>query len=210
MFNFTEMKVDGLKMKIDLGVVRDNTTNNTAYWQINAASLIDFKDLRVSTDSVVFNTALEIFHQVLLIYLKAEENGYGSAFKKAIDQFNIILRTRSSVMIPSIFGSHHLWNATVSYPPELDIDSQIAEVSIDGTIYDTYLKTSHVETTTTKANRLSSYPGNQIFIHESALASYFYSVYDKIMPLKIDDISTSLEIIAEFPEIKSHYGGKGT
>lgn len=30
------------------------------------------------------------------------------------------------------------------------------------------------------------------------------------MPLKIEDISTSLEIIAEFPEIKKHYGGHGT
>jgi hypothetical protein len=30
------------------------------------------------------------------------------------------------------------------------------------------------------------------------------------MPMKIDDISTSLEVIAEFPEIKAHYGGHGT
>lgn len=30
------------------------------------------------------------------------------------------------------------------------------------------------------------------------------------MPIKINDISTSLEIIAEFPEIKAHYGGHGT
>jgi hypothetical protein len=37
-----------------------------------------------------------------------------------------------------------------------------------------------------------------------------YSQYDKYMPLHINDISTSLEIIAEFPEIKKHYGGHGT
>lgn len=30
------------------------------------------------------------------------------------------------------------------------------------------------------------------------------------MPYKVDDISSSLEIIAEFPEIKKHYGGHGT
>jgi hypothetical protein len=38
----------------------------------------------------------------------------------------------------------------------------------------------------------------------------FYSVYDSIMPYTIDDVSSSLEIIAEFPEIKKHYGGHGT
>lgn len=30
------------------------------------------------------------------------------------------------------------------------------------------------------------------------------------MPLKIDDVATSLQIVAEFPEIKKHYGGHGT
>ena len=30
------------------------------------------------------------------------------------------------------------------------------------------------------------------------------------MPYRLDDISSSLEIIAEFPEIKKHYGGHGT
>ena len=30
------------------------------------------------------------------------------------------------------------------------------------------------------------------------------------MPYKIDDIASSLEIVAEFPEIKKHYGGHGT
>ena len=30
------------------------------------------------------------------------------------------------------------------------------------------------------------------------------------MPFNINDISASLEIVAEFPEIKDHYGGHGT
>jgi hypothetical protein len=30
------------------------------------------------------------------------------------------------------------------------------------------------------------------------------------MPYEVVDKTTSLEIVGEFPEIKSHYGGKGT
>lgn len=30
------------------------------------------------------------------------------------------------------------------------------------------------------------------------------------MPVRLDDLATSLEVIAEFPEIKSYYGGHGT
>ena len=38
-------------------------------------------------------------------------------------------------------------------PPELDAESQIASFALDGTIYDSYLKTTHVDQTTTKAIR---------------------------------------------------------
>lgn len=94
--------------------------------------------------------------------------------------------------------------------PLLDADTQTASLALDGTIFDSYLKTSHVESTSAKAVPKPSFEGSQVFIHESALASYFYSVYDQIMPYRIDDISSSLEIIAEFPEIKQRYGGHGT
>lgn len=60
MFNFTEMTVTGLTIRVDIGIVHDK--NNTAYWQITGASVIDFHDLYMNTDSVVLNTALEVFH----------------------------------------------------------------------------------------------------------------------------------------------------
>lgn len=126
---------------------------------------IDFKDLRVKTDSLVFNTALEVFHQVLLMYLKAEEHGYGSAFKKVLDQLNLLIRAHSHILIPLPHEKHHQFNATISYEPEIDADTQMIEFGIDGSIYDSQLKSSHVEPATTKAHRVESYPGNQIFIH---------------------------------------------
>jgi len=122
MFNFTELSVEGLKVKVELGVSKD-TQNNTSFWQIHGASVIDFKDLRVHTDSLVFNTALEIFHQVLLMYLKAEEHGYGSAVKKGIEKFNLLLRSHSSILIPFATDKHHYFNTTVSYAPEIDADT---------------------------------------------------------------------------------------
>lgn len=110
------------------------------------------------------------------MYLKADEKGYKSAFKKSVEELNILLRTRLSVMLPA--HNHHLFNATIPVAPVLDSETQVAEVAIDGTLFDTYLKTTHVEGVTTKAKHLDKYPGSQVFIHQSAVASYFYSVYD--------------------------------
>jgi hypothetical protein len=147
---------------------------------------------------------------VLVLYLKADEKGFKSAFKKAIDAYNLALKAHTPMLLPIPHSTNHFFNVTNMYAPILDSETQIAEVAIDGTVFDTYLKTCHVDPTTTKAQMVAEYPGSQIFIHQSAFASYFYSVYDKIMPIRIDDISSSLEIIAEFPEIKAAYGGHGT
>ncbi len=158
MFNFTEIKVEGLKLKLQLGVETDK--NNASFWQIHGASEIDFKNLHIGTDSVVFNAAIDVFHQVLIMYLKADEKVYKSAFKKVVEEFNIMLRTRASILLLVPHSNHHLFNPTITYTPQLDAETQIAEVAIDGTIYDTYLKTSHVELATAKANRVAEYPGS--------------------------------------------------
>ena len=52
--------------------------------------------------------------------------------------------------------------------------------------------------------------GNQIFIHQTSLASLLYAINSKIMPYEVVDKTTSLEIVGEFQEIKNHYDGKGT
>jgi hypothetical protein len=209
MFNFTELEITGLSMSFEVGIIADHQ-NNTAFWQVQGASNIDFENLRLHTDSAAANSALQVFHQFLMMYLKAEENGYQDWVEKVITEYNLLLRTRSSFLVPWPDVKHHHLNATITYAPKLDADSQIAEVALDGRIFDNYLKTTHVEATTTKARRLTEYPGNQIFLHESFISSYFYAMYDKFMPYEVNDISASLEIIAEFPEIKTYYGGHGT
>lgn len=148
MFNFTEVRVDDLKIVVELGVETD-PKSGADYWQVHGVSQIDFKNIHIGTDSLVFSAAIDVFHQVVVKYLKADEKGYKSAFKKSIDELNILLRTHIPVMLPSY--NHHLFNATIPTAPILDAETQIAEIALDGTFYDNYLKTSHVPVTTTKA-----------------------------------------------------------
>lgn len=70
------------------------------------------------------------------------------------------MRTRSTFFVPWPDKKHHRMNVTVVHPPEIDADTQLGSIAVDGSIFDSYLKTSHVEPTTTKANRVEDYPGN--------------------------------------------------
>ena len=58
-FNFTEVRVEGLKMHFEFGVEKDS---NATFWQVKAASVLDLKDMKIETDSPVFNSALQVFH----------------------------------------------------------------------------------------------------------------------------------------------------
>lgn len=45
MFNFTNVEIQGLSMRFELGIHKDK--NNQAYWQVVGASSIDFHDLHL-------------------------------------------------------------------------------------------------------------------------------------------------------------------
>ena len=78
MFNLTQVKFTGLRMKIEVSIINDK--NSSQYWQVAGASEIDFTDLQFQTDSPIINTASELFHGMIVKFLQSYENGYGQAF----------------------------------------------------------------------------------------------------------------------------------
>ena len=127
--------------------------------------MIDFEDMHVTTDSAVLNTMLEVFHFMVVPFLKNYENGYGAYFNQMVQEFNLLLKTKSKLFVPWPDKKHHKLNVSVMEAPDFDAETQIASIALDGTIYDSYLKTTHVDQTTTKANRKEDFKGSQIFIH---------------------------------------------
>ena len=93
MFNFTNIEIQGLSVRFELGVQRDQ--NNEAHWQVVGASQIDFHDLHLRTNSEVLNNVLEMFHPIIVKFLKSYENGYGSLFNTILTDYNKVLRSKS-------------------------------------------------------------------------------------------------------------------
>lgn len=150
-----------------------------------------------------------MFHPIILKFLRSQENGYGQFFNTMLSDYNKLLRTNPNFQVPWPDVSHS-FNTTLVGVPDIDAETQAISFAIDGTIYDNHLRTSHVGKTYTKANLNQDFEGNQIFVHQTVLASLLYAINSKIMPYSVVDKTTSLEIVGEFLEIKKHYGGKGT
>ncbi len=153
---------------------------------------------------------IEMFHGMMVKFLRSHENGYGAFFNTMLNDYNKVLRSKKDFYIAWPEKSHHRFNTTMVTIPEINAETQLISFAFDGTIYDTHLRTSHVEPTKTKAIVYEKFNGNQVFVHQTALASLLFAINNKIMPYKVVDKTTSLEIVGEFSEIKNHYGGKGT
>lgn len=122
MFNLTQVKFTGLRMKMELSVIQDD--NVTQYWQVAGSSEIDFADLQFQTDSQIINTAFDLFHGMIVRYLRSYENGYGQAFQKTLNEFNLLLRARSNFYIPWPDREIHRFNNTFTQPPVIDAQNQ--------------------------------------------------------------------------------------
>ena len=134
MFNFTNIEVQGLTLRLELGIQRD--PDNDVRWYVVGASQIDFDDLHLRTNSEILNSVMEFLHPILVKFFKTYENGYGSFFNSVLIEYNKILLTKQQFSIAWPDPSHHQFNTTMVSAPEINAEQQIVSFGFDGTIYD--------------------------------------------------------------------------
>jgi len=88
---------------------------------------------------------IEMMHKFVMMFLESEEHGLQAWVDKVIAEFNLLLRTRASFMLPWPEKQAYVLNSTVVAAPVLDADTQTIAVAVDGRVFDKHLKTSHVE-----------------------------------------------------------------
>jgi hypothetical protein len=54
--------------------------------------------------------------------------------------------------------------------------------------------------------RIAGMNSNQVFLHQSMLASLMMVVEQEALPARLNDTNTTNQILQLFPEIKYHYG----
>jgi hypothetical protein len=97
-------------------------------------------------------------------------------------------------------------NLTTTQPPQADNVTKIVTLNFDGTFFDTAKGTNHVKKNINPPHRISGLNSNQIFIHQTTIASLLIGVMEEFMPYEIKDGNVTSEILQLFPEIGDYYG----
>ena len=121
MFNFTEFEIRGLEARFTLGVVQDK--NNTAFWQVRGGAEMSIAKLRIHTDNPAFTGMIDILHKFVMMFIASEEHGLQNWVEKIIADYNLLLRTRASFLLPWPEQKAYHLNATIVAPPQFDADS---------------------------------------------------------------------------------------
>lgn len=100
---------------------------------------MDFSDLVVQTNSPVLNNVLNMFHGIVIKFLRSYENGYGQYFNTILEEYNLLLRTHSYFHEDWPDPMHHRFNTTMVHPPIINAQNQTITLAVDGTIFDTHL-----------------------------------------------------------------------
>lgn len=88
-----------------------------------------------------------------------------------------------------IFDPRYPLNLTAVRAPILDGENNLLTINLDGTFFDIPEGTTHVEKNKVFPERVEGALGNsqQMFIHESMLASLFFALDSQFFPMKIED-----------------------
>ncbi len=150
-----------------------------------------------------------MFHGPILKAVRKELPKLTDAVHQEVELLNKLLNNKDdfSFMVP-IFDAAYPLNLTMRTAPNLDGKTNLIKVNFDGTFFDKNANTNHVTSPSVYPIRVEGKLGNsqQVFIHQSMLASLFLALDDKFLPFKYSNANMTKALNAIFTEIPNTYG----
>ena len=198
-----KLKLTNLTVQVDLTAVP--MENDTVRWQLQETSFIDFSDIQITTTSSVWNAMINTFHGTVKSIVKSYLPQISHAISGLVDSLNAKMANGTSFMT-NVFDPRFPLNLTTTMPPQADTQNKVITLNFDGTFYDSPAKTNHVRANSVNPQRIAGMNSNQVFLHQSMLASLMMVVEQEALPARLNDTNTTNQILQLFPEIKYHYG----
>lgn len=132
-----------------------------------------------------------------------------AAIQSKIEAFNLELKNKDdTTFLVNIFDANFPLNITTTRAPILDGANNLLTINLDGTFFDIPEGTTHVENNKVFPERVQGALGNsqQLFIHESMLASLFFALDSQFFPIKVEDQNVTSMFVGTFFEMKKYYG----
>jgi hypothetical protein len=115
-----------------------------------------------------------------------------------------------TTFLMNLFNEKYPLNITTTHVPVIDGANNLITLNLDGTFYDVEDKTNHVKKNTFFPTRVSGDKSNsqQIFIHQSMLASLFFALDGMYLPAEVNNQNVTNQLTGFFSEIQDYYGEK--
>ena len=126
-----------------------------------------------------------------------------------VEKLNVLLKNHDEYSFNvDVLNCGSPMNLTMTKAPVLDDKSGLITVNFDGTFFDTVAKTNHVSMPPAYHVRNTGATGNsqQVFIHQSMLASVFFALDKEFFPMKLNNEKIAGGIKSAFGEIAAKYG----
>lgn len=159
-------------------------------WTLYDISFTDLDDIDIKTTSGFLNWLLGLFHGTILQAVKDALPQIPKMFDDLVQTYNKLMLDGKQ-FLTDIFDPLYPCNFTTTFMPQVNTDSQIVTLNFDGRFYDVAQDTTHVDVNSNRAQRIAGLNSEQIFIHESMLASLFFALDEKFLPLSITDQNTT-------------------
>ncbi|TNV80189.1 hypothetical protein FGO68_gene15348 [Halteria grandinella] len=198
-----QLNLTNLTVQLDLLAVPMAENGNK--WQIKEVSFIDLTDITIQTTNSGWNALIYTLHGTINSIVKSYLPQVSAGITYLVDGINAKLASPSGFMF-NLFDARFPLNLTTTQAPEADLSNKTLNLNFDGTFFDTPAGTNHVKANTNDPARLPKTNSNQVFIHQSMLASLMMVLEQEILPVRLNDTNTTNQILQLFPEIQYHYG----
>ena len=165
------------------------------HWQLVQTTFVDLNDVTITTTSSVWNTMIAPFHGVIVSMVRAQLPQINAAIQKIVDDLNKRLKEGGSNFMTNVFDANFPLNLTTTQAPQADNTTKLVTINFDGTFFDTARGTNHVSKNTIFPARIPNLNSNQVFIHQSMIASLVLALAEENLPITINDVNLTGQIL---------------
>lgn len=171
--NAAHVNLTNLTLQADLEAVP--MADGSARWQLKAASFADLTDITLNTTSPAWNAIIAPFHTFIRNIVVMQLPKISAYLGTIVDGLNAKMARGDDFMV-NLFDPRFPLNMTTTQPPQADSSTKVVTLNFDGTFYDVAAKTNHVAPSDNNPDRLPGMGSNQIFLHQSMVASLFMAL----------------------------------
>lgn len=158
---------------------------------------LDVGDVQINLSNAWLQGFINLAHGMIMDTVKSKIPGIVSAIQGKFETFNALLKNHTdTTFLLGLIDPQFPINMTLTHAPIIDAPNNLVTLYFDGRIFDTPENMTHGKLPTVAPSRVTDANGNsqQLFVHQSMLASLFFALDQQFLPLEINNANVTKQL----------------